>query len=92
MAVDRKHWNGKGVHVADLPPRHDNRSVEIGLTPDAARELMLGLGRLRQTTFPLTPQMEELYTALSYVVGDRPFAVEAHRQMQISKGMEPSGG
>ena len=90
--MNKKFWDGKTVHFAHVPDPHDRRNHELGLTEDAARKLALCLAKLKQTTLMVPPEVDEILTALNYVLVGDPASVAAHRQMGVRKGMEPSGG
>lgn len=85
-------WDGKAVHATRSDPAHDRRNVEIGLTIDAAGKLALALNRLRQTTFALPDEMEELLDAVNYVILGDADSRDAHARMEAGKGMTPDGG
>lgn len=85
-------WDGKAVHVTRSNPAQDRRNVEIGLTIDAAGKLALALSRLKQTTFALQPEVQELLDGVNYVIVGDPASREAHRIMEAGKGMTPDGG
>jgi hypothetical protein len=90
--MDAPTWDGKTVHVINMGPGRDRRQVEVSLTNDAARMLALALARLKQTTISLTPEVEELLSALNYVLVGDPASRTAHRVMEAGKGMTPDGG
>ena len=90
--MDAPTWDGKTVHVINMGAGHDRRQVEVSLTNDAARMLALALSRLKQTTLSLTPEVEELLSALNYVLVGDPASRAAHRVMEAGKGMPPDGG
>lgn len=90
--MNNKHWDGKTVHFAQVPSPYDRRDFELGMSEDTARKLALGLMKLKQTTMMLPPEVEEILTALNYVLVGDPASVAAHGRMEASKGMEPSGG
>lgn len=85
---DSPTWDGKTSKVVNSAP---NR-VDVTLTNDAARMLALALARLKQTTISLTPEVEELLTALNYVLVGDPASRAAHARMEAGKGMTPDGG
>jgi hypothetical protein len=89
--MDNRHWDGKTVHIQPDATRRDRRSVEIGLTPETARELAMALHRVKQTTFGLQNGPQELLDALDYVFVGDPRSVVRHSRMQAAKGMEPAG-
>lgn len=89
---DRKFWDGKAVHVTTTNPQNDRRSVDIGLTDQAARELSLAIKRLKQTSLMIPESVTELELALDYVLVGDPRSVAEHRRMEASKGMTPDGG
>lgn len=85
-------WDGKTVHVINMGSGHDRRQIEVSLTEDAARKLALAITKLKQTTIMLPPEVEELVTALNYVMVGDPASRAAHRVMEAGKGMTPDGG
>lgn len=85
-------WDGKAVHATDMGPGKDRRRVEVLLTDDAARKLAISLARLKQTTFGLMDEVEEVLQALNFVTIGDPESRAAHRQMEAGKGMTPDGG
>jgi hypothetical protein len=91
--MSERFWDGKAVHVVDKATRYDQRCVEIGLTPEAARKATLALMKLRQTYVGMGPgpEVEELLTALNYVLVGDPASVAAHQRMEAAKGMDPAG-
>jgi hypothetical protein len=94
MPTPQKFWDGKTVHFVHggLGKIYDSRSYELGLTERTARDLALVLARLNQTTIRLPESVEEILTALNYVLVGDPASVAKHKAMEASKGMEPSGG
>jgi len=89
----KRFWDGKSVHIVIDATQHDRRSVEIGLTPEAAGEVANCLRSLTALGQPSLPdRVQELLQALDYVLVADPASVAAHRQMQAGKGMEPASG
>lgn len=88
----RRFWDGKTVHVTTLMTERDRRSVEISLTPQTSGDLSNLLRRVKQEYRELQPSMQELLTALDYVLVADPASVAEHRRMEASKGMTPDGG
>lgn len=85
MQPTKRFWNGKTVHVAVTNSAHDNRSIEIGLKPETARELALALRRLQQTSLASAPGVDELVNALDYVLIGDPFSRTQHAAMERAK-------
>ena len=85
-------WDGRAVHATRTDPAKDRRTVEIALTIDAAGKLALSLNRLRQTTFALPDEMEEMLDAVNYVILGDEDSIAAHARMEAGKGMTPDGG
>lgn len=85
-----KYWDGKTVHFTDTETLHDRRSFDLAMTGFTARKLAISLARLKQTTITLPPEVEEILTALNYVLIGDPASEAAHRRMEASKGMEPA--
>jgi hypothetical protein len=83
-------WDSRNVGVVDL--EEVRRPIAIRLTPQAARTLIMTLGRLEQTTFQLPGDMAELKQALEFVITGDAASARAHRQMEAGKGMTPDGG
>lgn len=92
MARVQPVWDGKTVHVTDMGPGRDRRQIEVSLTEGAARKLALSLSRLKQTTFALPDECQELLDALNYVLVGDPDSRAAHQRMEAGKGMTPDGG
>jgi hypothetical protein len=92
MPMQGPYWDGKSVTVVNTGNRHDRRQIDVSLSNDAARMLALALARLKQTTISLTPEVEELLSALNYVTVGDPASRAAHRVMEAGKGMTPDGG
>lgn len=92
MARVQPAWDGKTVHVIDMGPGRDRRQIEVSLTEDAARKTALALARLKQTTFGLADEVQEVLDALNFVLVGDPHSREAHRRMEVGKGMTPDGG
>lgn len=92
--MESRKWIGKAVAVEPkgLGGIFSNKPLRVDLTEDAARKLALSLARLKQTTFALQEEVEELLTALNYVLVADPDSVAKHKRMEAGKGMEPSGG
>jgi predicted phage gp36 major capsid-like protein len=84
-------WDGQSVGVVDLED-DVRRPIAIRLTSQAARTLIVTLGRLAQTTLPLPGEAAELKQALEYVLGGDAASTRAYRQMEAGKGMTPDGG
>jgi hypothetical protein len=87
-------WEGRDVEAKKkgLEGVFSNKSIQIDLTDQAARDLALALGRLTQTTLPLTGNMEELRQALNFILVGDPMSRASHRRMEAGKGMTPDGG
>jgi hypothetical protein len=88
----RRFWDGKTVHLIETDRVHDNRSFELALKEQTARDLAMALTRLKQTTFALQDSVQEALDALNYVLVADPASVAAHRRMEAGKGMEPAAG
>jgi hypothetical protein len=87
-------WDGRVAYVSRRPVKR-HLSVNVELTTSNAHDLALVLRRLKgkpgEQSF-LTAGLEELMQALDFVLVADPASAAAHRQMEASKGMEPSGG
>lgn len=90
MPGSERYWDGKNVHLTNID-RYDRRSVEIAVTPETARRLSMHLDKLKALWGNHMPDVEELATALSYVLVGDPASAAKKRTMDASKGMEPSG-
>lgn len=93
MEQPRK-WSGRAVSFAavGLASVMTGKDFRADMTEDLARNLALALARLKQTTFALQPEVQELLDALNYVLVGDPHSQEAHRRMEVGKGMTPDGG
>lgn len=86
-------WDGKAVLVrSGIGELLRRRPVTVELTDEAARKTALALARLKQTTFALPDEVQELLDALNYVLVGDPGSTGAHRRMEAGKGMTPDGG
>jgi hypothetical protein len=86
-------WDGKAVQAGMADGRWDSpESVQVFLTPQAARMVALSLGRLKQAHGTLPGEAQELLTALDYVMVGDPTSTRAAKQMEAGKGMTPDGG
>lgn len=93
MAGNRR-WDGKAVHVRQkgIDGILSNKEITVELGQQAARTLALSLGRIKQTTFALPGDVQELLTALDYVMVGDPASSRKHAEMEAGKGMTPDGG
>ena len=84
-------WNGRAAFVmgASSTP---GKPIGLALTEEAARKTALALLRLKQTTIPLSGDVQELLDALNYVLVGDPESRAAHRRKEAGKGMTPDGG
>jgi hypothetical protein len=94
MPERARFWDGRTVHFANagLMKLYDRRNFELGLTEDAARKLALALARNKQTYFTVEPEVEEILSALNYVLVGDPESCAEHERMERAKGMTPDGG
>lgn len=90
--MSNRFWDGKTVHFVEAVTVNDRRSFQLGTTERTSRDLALALTKLKQTTLMLPPSVEEILTALNYVLVADPASVAAHSRMEASKGMEPAFG
>lgn len=94
--MDRRFWDGKTVHVTTLETMEtyrDPRSVEVGLTPETAGQLANLLrkqGGLANLLSPLPDGLQELMTALDYVLVADPASVHAHSAMLRGSSSNPA--
>jgi hypothetical protein len=87
--MSREFWRGRKVNVSRTGWR-GHKGIQIELPESAASELALflkerGLGRI------FSPEvLNELETALDFILVGDPASVAAHKRMEASKGMDPA--
>jgi hypothetical protein len=87
-----REWAGRAVALTFRSHR-PRFPMMLLLSEDTARKLAISLANLKQLhSMGLFPEVEEINLALNYVLVADPESVAAHRRMEASKGMEPSGG
>jgi hypothetical protein len=86
-------WDGRAVSMMQRSEvAMTQKLIRVDLTPQAARTLALALGRIKQTTFTLPGDVQELLTALDYVMVGDPHSRRKHAELEAGKGMTPDGG
>lgn len=89
--MSEREWRGKAVSVGHFPGQ-SRWPTKIEVTEEAARKLALSLARLKQTTFALPDEVQEVLSALNYVFVSDPQSMKEHQRMEAGKGMTPDGG
>lgn len=91
MKHSNRRWEGKAVTVSQASGE-GRQPIGVYMTPQAARTLALSLGRIKQMTFSLPGDVQELLTALDYVMVGDPSSTRKHAELETAKGMTPDGG
>ena len=93
--MKRRTWDGKAVSVdpGSLSGLMTDKPFEVHSSEATARKLALLLSSHKaMTQAALEPEMDELLTALNYVIVADPTSVQAHSRLEAGKGMTPDGG
>jgi hypothetical protein len=92
MTATNRTWFGREVIVMVDTITNPRRPIGIALTEEAADSLLSALTKGAMSYALFDSEVNEIRTALEYVLKGTERAKQDHDRMEAGKGMEPSGG